>query len=158
MIGPDKGWIGAQFALLAVAGIGGAIEYFVAGRTARLGSDWVSVAAGGLLLAGAAGVLVRAARDLAGNLTASPTPVDDCVLVDSGIYSVVRHPMYLGVLLATGGYGLLLGSRLVFVTIVVLIPFFAAKSRHEEHLLRSRVPGYTDYARRVRARFIPYIV
>ena len=109
-------------------------------------------------MATSAGVLVRAARDLAGNLTAAPTPVENGVLVDRGIYGIVRHPMYLSVLLGVGGYGLLLGSRLVIVVLLVMVPFFAAKALHEERLLRARIPGYTDYTRRVRSRFIPYIV
>jgi protein-S-isoprenylcysteine O-methyltransferase Ste14 len=127
----------------------------VFGRQFTLGSPTINTIGGtaGLMLC--VFILFRAVRDLAGNLTASPTPVDDGELVEHGIYAVVRHPMYSALLSGMSGYALLVGSWVALAAVVVLIPFFIAKARHEEHLLRSRYPGYDAYAGRVRWRFIP---
>src|SRR5690554_5732079 len=99
LIGPDRGWIGAQLALLTLGSVGGLAEVLVRGRGFSLVSDGFALAAGGVLAVAAGGVLLKAKQDLAANLTMSPTPVDDGYLVDCGIYGSIRHPMYLGVLL-----------------------------------------------------------
>jgi protein-S-isoprenylcysteine O-methyltransferase Ste14 len=160
LIGPDYGWIGVQVVLLAVAGLGGLLEVISLGRGYTLFTSVVSVLAGAGLLLAAGIVLLRSVRDLANksDLTMSPTPVESAELVDDGIYGVVRHPMYLGVLLALAGYALILGSWISLVVTIALVPFFFAKSRHEERLLEERFPNYADYARRVRWRFIPWVL
>lgn len=154
----DWRWIGAQIAMFATGLAGGAIEYLALGRGYVLLSGVVSTLAGMLVLGLAALTLSKSARDLDSNLTAAPTPVDNGRLVDSGIYSRVRHPMYTGVLLWMLGWSLVFGSWLALAITLLLVPFLHAKSRHEEALLRDRYSGYTDYTRRVRNRFIPYVL
>ena len=157
-LGPDCGWVALQLGILGSGALGGMATFFVTGRQFTIGTPAINTIAGtaGLLLC--VFILFRAVRDLAGNLTASPTPVDDGELVEHGIYAVVRHPMYSAVLSGVFGYALLVGSWIALAAAAVLIPFFFAKARHEERLLRSRYLGYDAYASRVRWRFIPGLV
>jgi protein-S-isoprenylcysteine O-methyltransferase Ste14 len=78
-------------------------------------------------------------------------------VVSTGPYSVVRHPMYASVLLFFIGTPLLLGSWIG----LCLVPAFAAvlvvRAVLEERTLAKGLPGYTEYATRVRFRMIPYV-
>lgn len=150
----DRQWVLAQFLLLGVATLAGIVEFFVVDRPVPL----MLILAGVALIAGCIAILAKAAKDLGANLTAYPTPVDDCQLVDGGIYGLVRHPMYLALLLGMAGFGLVTGSLLVLVCMPLLVIFFNLKSRREERLLRARVPGYDAYTHRVRKRFIPFLI
>ena len=73
-----------------------------------------------------------------------------------GIYSVMRHPLYTSVMLASLGWALLWQSGPALVAALLLAPFFDAKARREERWLAERFPDYGDYQRRV-ARFLPWI-
>ena len=76
-------------------------------------------------------------------------------VVSDGPYAVVRHPMYGGTLLLIAGIPLLLGSwwGLAFAPLIVLL--FAVRAVMEERTLMAELPGYTDYAARVRYRLVP---
>jgi protein-S-isoprenylcysteine O-methyltransferase Ste14 len=78
-------------------------------------------------------------------------------LIDTGTYSVVRHPMYLGFSLLFGIAPIVLGS--VYSLIPALcIPFLLTfRIRNEEHLLKNGLAGYDSYAARVKYRLIPFI-
>nr|WP_090275851.1 isoprenylcysteine carboxylmethyltransferase family protein [Mycolicibacterium komanii]CRL68977.1 putative integral membrane protein [Mycolicibacterium komanii] len=78
-------------------------------------------------------------------------------LVSNGLYGLVRHPMYSASLVLSIGVPLALGS---YWTLLLLIPgsaIFAARILDEEKLLREELPGYPEYAGRVRHRLVPYI-
>lgn len=89
-------------------------------------------------------------------LTASPIPLPDARLVTSGVYGVVRNPIYTGLLV--GGLGLVVLGASVWhiVTWVALLLLLAGKARWEERMLRARHPEFDDYAARV-GRFVPGI-
>ena len=129
----------------------------VRGRDFSVGSFRVSALLGAGLTFLSVGILLRAKQDLAGNLTMSPTPVVDGRLVERGLYGIIRHPMYLGVLLLMFGVALVLGSWFSLVVALALIPFFFAKARHEEALLATRYENYREYTQRVRSRFVPWV-
>jgi len=76
-------------------------------------------------------------------------------VISDGPYAIVRHPMYGGTLLLIGGVPLLLGSwwGLAFAPVIVLL--FAIRAVMEERTLMAELPGYTDYAARVRYRLVP---
>lgn len=107
------------------------------------------VAIGGLIAA-------AAALKLGPNLTPLPHPKDDSTLVDSGLYGLVRHPIYCGLILAAFGWALCVQGWLTMAWAVVLLVFFDIKSRREEAWLLARFPAYADYRRRVR-KLIPFI-
>ena len=117
---------------------------------------WAARGLGVLLgLAGGALALVGLLR-LGSNLSALPHPLDDAVLVDTGIYGLVRHPIYGGLITGALGWALLTNSLLALVLALVLQLFFEVKSRREEAQLLARFPAYADYRRRVR-KFFPYL-
>ena len=78
-------------------------------------------------------------------------------VVSDGPYAVVRHPMYGGALLLIAGIPLLLGSWWGLVMALVIVLLLAVRAVLEERTLMAELPGYTDYAARVRYRFVPFI-
>lgn len=78
-------------------------------------------------------------------------------VIDSGPYAVVRHPMYASSLLLMLGAPLMLGSLWGLAALAVFAPLLAARALGEESLLLAGLPGYAEYARKVRFRFAPGI-
>lgn len=78
-------------------------------------------------------------------------------VIDTGPYSIVRHPLYTSMLPYLIGVPLLLGSWWGLVGSAVLIIGIAWRAVHEERTLRAELPGYEDYVARVRYRFVPYV-
>jgi protein-S-isoprenylcysteine O-methyltransferase Ste14 len=77
-------------------------------------------------------------------------------VIDSGPYAVVRHPGYIGGILFMVGSGLALGSWLAWAMLVVgTLPFLMYRVVTEDRVLQSELPGYGDYAGRVRWRLVP---
>lgn len=107
----------------------------------------------GLLVGGAGGLVALAGgRALGANLTPFPRPIEDGQLVQDGIYSLVRHPIYTGILLAALGWALVRASSPALLLSLVLALFFDRKARREEAWLREQYPEYAEYAERVRRR------
>jgi protein-S-isoprenylcysteine O-methyltransferase Ste14 len=78
-------------------------------------------------------------------------------VIDSGPYSMVRHPMYASALLYLFGLPLLLGSWYGILIVPLFIIGIARRAVSEERVLERELPGYTDYKSRVRWRLIPYV-
>ena len=78
-------------------------------------------------------------------------------IATTGPYALVRHPMYAGAILLLIGIPLLLGSWYGLVLAPVLVVGFAIRAVLEERVLQAQLPGYADYAARVRYRFVPLI-
>jgi protein-S-isoprenylcysteine O-methyltransferase Ste14 len=78
-------------------------------------------------------------------------------VVSDGPYAVVRHPMYGGALLLIAGIPLLLGSWWGLAMALVIVLLLAVRAVMEERTLMAELPGYTDYAARVRYRLVPYV-
>ena len=76
-------------------------------------------------------------------------------VITDGPYAIVRHPMYSGAVLLILGIPLLLGSWWGLALSPVIILLFAIRAVLEERTLMAELPGYTDYAARVRYRLIP---
>ena len=79
------------------------------------------------------------------------------VVISTGPYRYVRHPMYAGGLLLFLGTPLLLGSWYGLLLVVFLILFGAARAVLEERVLREELPGYAAYLAQVKYRLIPYV-
>ncbi len=79
------------------------------------------------------------------------------VLVDSGLYAFVRHPMYLGILLFHAGLALWLESYASLLTLLVILLALLARTRVEEATLRRTLPAYGAYAARVPYRLVPLL-
>ena len=78
-------------------------------------------------------------------------------VIDTGLYSIVRHPMYSVTLLLFLTMPLILGSVHSFL-IFLVYPFIIAKRiKNEEQLLEKELEGYGEYKQKVKYRLIPYI-
>ena len=78
-------------------------------------------------------------------------------VVDTGLYGIVRHPMYSATLLLFLSMPLVLGSVYAFA-IFLLYPFIIAKRiRHEEAFLEKNLDGYREYKEKVKYRLIPFL-
>jgi protein-S-isoprenylcysteine O-methyltransferase Ste14 len=79
------------------------------------------------------------------------------VVCDSGPYRYVRHPGYAGNMLALPGMVLAFGSMWTLVPVAVALIIAVIRTVLEDQTLQDELPGYRDYARRVRYRLIPGI-
>ena len=94
--------------------------------------------------------------DLGQSLTPLPYPREDGILVQSGVYGIVRHPIYSGVILATLGYAIAQQSLSHLAFAVLFLLFFNAKSAREEAWLAEKYPDYPDYQQRVK-KLLPWL-
>ena len=78
-------------------------------------------------------------------------------VIDTGLYAMVRHPMYLASILMFLAMPLVLGSKIGFL-IFALYPFALVKRiKNEEDVLEKELDGYTEYKKKVKYRLIPYV-
>jgi protein-S-isoprenylcysteine O-methyltransferase Ste14 len=113
---------------------------------------------GGLLLALSAFFLFRAFRDntfLSGVVRIQSERKQR--VVSTGVYGLVRHPMYLGMVLMFAGAPLLLGSRLGLAAAAAITVVLAVRIHREERLLANELDGYDEYRQKVRYRLFPLI-
>ena len=78
-------------------------------------------------------------------------------VVDTGLYGLVRHPMYAATILLFLSMPLILGSPLSFVVMLLYLPIIAKRIRNEEAVLEQGLEGYADYKKRVKYRLFPGI-
>ena len=78
-------------------------------------------------------------------------------VIDSGLYGIVRHPMYMATVIMFLSMPLVLGSPLSFIIMLGYIPVIAKRIRNEEKVLAAGLDGYKDYMTRVKYKVIPYI-
>jgi protein-S-isoprenylcysteine O-methyltransferase Ste14 len=142
-------WVLGQGVLLLFVVAGG-----ILGR-----NQWHSL---GLTLCGAGLLLIGAGCGLAGklslgrNLTPFPKPSAGATLIQTGIYGLIRHPLYTAVFCGSLGWALVWRSWPALLAALALAPLFDAKARREERWLRQQFLEYGSYERRVR-RFVPWI-
>lgn len=127
--------------------------------------DWLAIeppllyGAWGLsaLLFGLASIfLIKGVIDLGANLTPLPYPKPDAQLVQTGIYQIVRHPLYTGVTLAAKAYAIGQLSLSHFAAMLVLFVFFNFKADREEQWLSQRFVDYPNYRQQVK-KLIPWL-
>ena len=78
-------------------------------------------------------------------------------VVDTGLYGIVRHPMYMCTLLMFLAMPVVLGSVISLLIMLVYIPIIAKRIGNEEKVLEEGLEGYADYKKRVKYRVIPFI-
>ena len=82
---------------------------------------------------------------------------EDQKVVDTGMYGIVRHPMYMTTVLLFLSIPLVLGSWIGFA-IFMVYPFLLVKRiKNEEKVLEEGLPGYSEYKKKVKYRMIPFI-
>ena len=78
-------------------------------------------------------------------------------VIDTGLYGVVRHPMYFATVLLFLAMPLILGSWISFLIFLAYPVLIALRIRDEERLLERELTGYTEYKTRVKYRLIPFV-
>jgi protein-S-isoprenylcysteine O-methyltransferase Ste14 len=101
-------------------------------------------------------LIVKGLIDLGKNLTPLPYPIDNGELVQTGIYRIVRHPLYSGLILAAFGWTLWQMSLSHLIATAILLIFFDIKANREETWLTQKYPDYLEYRQRVK-KIIPGI-
>ena len=118
---------------------------------------WLSVVGAVLCLTGY-GIMLAA---LWQNAFAAPVVGDqserDQVLIDTGLYGRIRHPMYLGHLLFLLGLPLWLQSSASVIVLPLVFAPIVARIFVEERTLRGILPGYVEYMNKVRFRLVPCV-
>ena len=116
---------------------------------------WISLAAAVIFLIGY-GLYAEVLRENA-YLSRTVEVQQDQKVVDTELYGIVRHPMYLSTLLMFLSMPLVLGSVISFVVMLAYIPLIARRIRNEEQVLEHGLEGYRAYKTRVRYKVLPFI-
>lgn len=90
---------------------------------------------------------------LGSSLTPMPHPRDDSELRTNGVYRLVRHPIYGGLVLGAAGYATLFPSSMEIALVLCAVLFFDRKATREERWLQNRYPAYMEYSRSTRKLF-----
>ena len=148
-----------QRAVIALSGLMFLAAFVVAGLNFRFGwivlPDWVSYVSAVVFLL-AYGLYAEVLRE---NVWLSRTVEvqENQKVIDTGLYGVVRHPMYMSTLLLFLAMPLVLGSVISFVIMLAYIPIIAKRIRNEELVLESGLEGYADYKKRVKYKVILFV-
>ncbi len=78
-------------------------------------------------------------------------------VISTGPYALVRHPMYVGVLVFVIGVPLALGSYWGLLFLLLNLPILILRILDEEQMLRTDLAGYVDYTQKVRYRLVPHL-
>ena len=81
----------------------------------------------------------------------------DQKVVSTGLYGLVRHPMYVGMLIFLAGTPLALGSYRGLIVLILGVIVFAFRILDEEKMLREELDGYIDYTGEVQYRLVPHV-
>lgn len=82
---------------------------------------------------------------------------EDQKVIDTGLYSVVRHPMYVGAIVLYVASPLALGSYWAIIPALGIIPILVARIKDEELALEKDLPGYLEYKRKTKYRLLPFV-
>ena len=78
-------------------------------------------------------------------------------VVSTGLYGIIRHPMYTATIGMFLAMPIVMGSWWAFAVMLPYIPVIMSRIKDEENLLLKELEGYSEYAKKVRWRLIPYI-
>ena len=133
--------------------------FIVAGLNWRFGwwvlPDWAVWVAAGLFLAS----YLLYAEVLRENTYLSMTieVQENQKVIDTGLYGIVRHPMYMATTVLFLAMPLVLASPISFFIMLGYIPVIAKRIRNEEKVLEEGLAGYADYKKKVKYRILPFI-
>ena len=149
----------SQKSVVASSAVLFVVSFLAAGLDFRFGwtrvPDWLVCAASAVQL-GAYGLYAEVLRENA-YLSRTVEIQEGQTVIDTGLYGIVRHPMYTATILMILAIPLVLGSWISFGLMLVYPIILLFRIRGEEALLESELQGYREYKTRVRWRLIPYI-
>ncbi len=148
-----------QKAVIILSGIMFLAAFVAAGLNYRFGwivmPRWTAIAAAGIFLA----AYVMYAEVLRENAYLSRTVEvqEQQKVIDTGLYGIVRHPMYSATVFLFLSMGLVLGSPISFVILLFYLPIIAKRIKNEEEVLTQGLAGYKEYKEKVKFKVIPFI-
>jgi protein-S-isoprenylcysteine O-methyltransferase Ste14 len=83
--------------------------------------------------------------------------VEGQTVVATGLYAIIRHPMYAGAIIVLIGMPLALASWWGFLFLPFFVALLAARLLHEEAFLSRNLPGYNEYMQKIRYRLVPHV-
>lgn len=133
--------------------------FVVAGLDFRFGWSrmplWITAAASVILLV-SYGLYAEVMRENA-YLSRTVEVQKDQKVIDTGLYGIVRHPMYMATVFLFLSIPLVLGSWFAFAIFLIYPALLVKRIRNEEAVLEAGLPGYTAYKQKVRYRMLPFI-
>ena len=117
--------------------------------------DWVVWVSAGLFLASYL-LYVEVMRENT-YLSRTVEVQDNQEVIDTGLYGIVRHPMYMATTVMFLTMPLVLGSPISFLIMLGYIPVIAKRIANEEEVLEKGLEGYQDYKKKVRYKMIPFL-
>ena len=150
---------GEQKTVIALSGVMFFAAFVVAGLNFRFGwivlPRWAVIAAAVVFLA----AYLMYAEVLRENTYLSRTVEvqEHQQVIDTGLYGIVRHPMYSATVFLFLSIGLVLGSPISFAILLCYLPIIAKRIRNEEKVLAQGLEGYAAYRDKVKYKVIPLI-
>ena len=149
----------AQKGVVAFSGLMFIAGFVVAGLDFRFGwsdiSSWVVITASVLFLV--AYVLYAEVMRENAYLSRTVKVEEGQTVVDTGLYGIVRHPMYAVTILLFLMIPLILGSWYALIAFAFYPAIIIVRLKDEEALLTKELPGYAEYKQKVKYRIIPFI-
>jgi len=148
-----------QNIVIKLSGLMFLVGFILAGLNYRFSwivlPDWVSFVAAGIFLF----AYVLYAEVLRENTYLSRTieVQENQKVVDTGLYGIVRHPMYSVTILLFLSMPFVLGSVLSFVVFLTYPVIIAKRIKNEEEVLEAELEGYAEYKKKVKYKMIPFI-
>ena len=148
-----------QKTVVKLSGLLFIIAFVVAGLNWRYGwwvlPDWAVWVAAGLFLAS----YILYAEVLRENTYLSRTieVQENQKVIDTGLYGIVRHPMYMATTVLFLSMPLVLASPISFFIMLGYIPVIAKRINNEEKVLEDGLEGYAEYKKKVKNRILPFI-
>ena len=150
---------GTQKGVVALSGLMFIGGFVVAGLDFRFGwstmPTWVAITASVLFLTAYA-LYAEVMRENA-YLSRTIKVEDGQKVVDTGLYGIVRHPMYMATILMFLMIPVVLGSWYALIVFAFYPAIIIVRLKDEEDLLTKELPGYTEYKQKVKYRIIPFI-
>lgn len=148
-----------QKAVVKLSGLLFIIAFIIAGLNWRFGwwvlPDWAVWVAAGLFLAS----YILYAEVLRENTYLSRTieVQENQKVIDTGLYGIVRHPMYMATTVLFLAMPLVLASPISFFIMLGYIPVIARRINNEEKVLEDGLEGYVEYKKKIKYRILPFI-
>ena len=150
---------GAQKGVVALSGLMFIAGFVVAGLDFRFGWSWVPtwvVITASILFLLAYALYAEVMRENA-YLSRTVRVEEGQTVVDTGLYGIVRHPMYAVTIWLFLMIPLILGSWYALAVFAFYPAIIVVRLKDEEELLTRELPGYAEYKQKVKYRLVPYI-
>lgn len=148
-----------QRRIIQASGIGFVLMYLLPGFDIRYGWSnmpaWVSIPAGVVMFLSY--MLVFRTMQVNSFLSRVIEVAENQKVIDTDVYGIVRHPMYVGMIVLYVISPIVLGSWWAVIPALIIIPVIFFRILDEEKALEQELPGYVEYKQKVKYRLIPFV-